>query len=105
VNHVLLHGLGGSARSWDLVAPELQNQRLTSLDLPGHGGSPVTPGAATFDGMVAVVEEFLETGGMTFIDVVGSSLGGRFVLELARRGRVRSVIALDPGGDGTCLPA
>ncbi|MFP3547193.1 alpha/beta fold hydrolase [Rhizobium sp. SIMBA_035] len=96
---VLLHGLGGSARSWDLVVPELQkHRRLILLNLPGHGGSPLTSDAATFDGMVAAVEAFLETRGITSIDVVGSSLGGRIVLELARRGRVRSAIALDPGG-------
>jgi pimeloyl-ACP methyl ester carboxylesterase len=95
----LLHGLGGSARSWDLVTPELQKHRkLFVLNLPGHGGSPGASGATTFDGMVAAVEKFLQTHGMGFIDVVGSSLGGRIVLELARRGRVRSAIALDPGG-------
>ena len=96
---VLLHGLGGSARSWDLVVPELQkHRRLLVLNLPGHGGSPVTSDTATFDGMVAAVEAFLEIRGMGFVDVVGSSLGGRIVLELARRGRVRSATALDPGG-------
>jgi len=30
--------------------------------------------------------------------MVGSSLGARLVLEMARRGRAGSVIALDPGG-------
>ncbi|MVA37751.1 alpha/beta fold hydrolase [Agrobacterium vitis] len=96
---ILLHGLGGSAHSWDLVVPELQkHRRLVVLNLPGHGGSPLTSGAATFDGMVAAVEMFLETQGVTSLDVVGSSLGGRIVLELARRGRGRSAIALDPGG-------
>ena len=32
------------------------------------------------------------------IDLVGSSMGARIVLELARRGGVGNVIALDPGG-------
>ncbi|RWY79907.1 alpha/beta fold hydrolase [Rhizobium leguminosarum] len=96
---VLLHGLGGSARSWDLVVPELQkHRRLIVLNLPGHGASPVIPDAATFDGIVAAVDMFLETQRMASVDVVGSSLGGRIVLELARRGRVRSATALDPGG-------
>lgn len=41
---------------------------------------------------------FLHVEGLDECDVVGSSLGGRIMLELARRGRVRSAIALDPGG-------
>jgi pimeloyl-ACP methyl ester carboxylesterase len=32
------------------------------------------------------------------VDLVGSSLGARLVLEMARRGRAGSVVALDPGG-------
>lgn len=77
------------------------------LNLPGHGGSPLTPDVATFDGMVAAVQTFLETRGITSVDVVGSSLGGRIVLELARRGRVRSIQAVSgTAGSGIMsLPA
>lgn len=32
------------------------------------------------------------------LDMVGSSMGGRLVLEMARRGRSGAIVALDPGG-------
>lgn len=32
------------------------------------------------------------------VDVVGSSMGARLALELARRGEVGATVALDPGG-------
>lgn len=96
---VLVHGLGGTARSWDLLADELvRHRRLVVLNLPGHGGSPATTQTSTFDGLVCAVEHFLEKEGLHSADVVGSSLGGRIVLELAHRGIVRSAVALDPGG-------
>lgn len=61
---------------------------------------PLTPDAARFDSVVAAVEVSGDTA-KSSVDVVGSLLGGRTVLELARRGRVRFAIALDPGGFGT----
>lgn len=96
---VLVHGLGGTAHSWDMVVNSLaKHRRLLLLNLPGHGGSPATAATSTFDGMVQSVEEFLDARDLGLPDIVGSSLGGRIVLELARRGRVHSAVALDPGG-------
>jgi pimeloyl-ACP methyl ester carboxylesterase len=42
--------------------------------------------------------EWLAAERLTGIDMVGSSLGARLVLELARRGLAGNVVALDPGG-------
>jgi pimeloyl-ACP methyl ester carboxylesterase len=96
---VLIHGLGGSARSWDRIIGHLQDHReLVVLDLPGHGRSPASQQDTTFSGLVHSVEAFLRTQDLNDADIVGSSLGGRIVLELARRGAVASAIALDPGG-------
>ncbi|KSV76037.1 hypothetical protein N185_16445 [Sinorhizobium sp. GW3] len=96
---VMVHGLGGSAHSWDMVVSALaKHRRLLLLNLPGHGGSAARLAPPTFDGMVQSVEEFLNAEDLGLPDIVGSSLGGRIVLELARRGRARSAIALDPGG-------
>ena len=37
---VLLHGFGGAASNWTLVAPELSaSHRVLVPDLPGHGGT------------------------------------------------------------------
>jgi pimeloyl-ACP methyl ester carboxylesterase len=96
---VMIHGLGGSARSWDRVSPALaEKRRLILLDLPGHGRSQSGSAADTFEAITNSVEEFLVQQKLIAVDVVGSSLGGRIVLELARRGSVGSAVALDPGG-------
>ena len=47
---------------------------------------------------VARLEAFILEHGFDGIDIVGSSLGARIVLEMARRGKVGGTIALDPGG-------
>lgn len=96
---LLIHGLGGSRRSWDPVAKALAAQRqLVLIDLPGHGDGPVTAGAASFDGLTDAVGAFIAAEGLAEVDLVGSSMGARMVLELARRGHGGKVVALDPGG-------
>ena len=96
---LLIHGLGGSWKSWSPILDRLAAERhVIAIDLPGHGSTPALPGSDTFAGLVAHVERFLVDEGLTGVDIVGSSMGARIVLELARRGSVGSVIALDPGG-------
>lgn len=96
---LLIHGLGGSWRSWSTILPQLAAQRtVIAIDLPGHGASPAEPDSGTFAGLVGSVQRFIADNGLTGIDVVGSSMGARIALELARRGGVGNVVALDPGG-------
>ncbi|WP_240539821.1 alpha/beta fold hydrolase [Salinarimonas soli] len=96
---LLIHGLGGSARSWSPILPALAAEReVLAVDLPGHGGTPAEAGSDTFRGLTDIVDAFLVREGLTGIDMAGSSMGARMVLELARRGHARAVVALDPGG-------
>jgi len=96
---LLVHGLGGSWRSWNPVLEALAAQRdVIAIDLPGFGATPPLPSAPTFLGLADAVEAFLREHEFTGIDVVGSSMGARLVLELARRNLVGASIALDPGG-------
>jgi len=47
---VLVHGLGGMASNWRLVAPELAGERRVIVpELPGHGGSAPLEGAQNID--------------------------------------------------------
>jgi pimeloyl-ACP methyl ester carboxylesterase len=95
---VLVHGLGGSLRSWDLVIDGLAAHRdVVALDLPGFGASPALADT-TVDTLTNSLEYFLAGQGLRHADLVGSSLGGRLVLELVRRGVGRHAVALDPGG-------
>lgn len=96
---VLIHGLGGSRRSWDPVLGGLARSReVIVVDLPGHGASPPIPGSDSFSGLVEATTAFLSEQGLQDVDLVGSSMGARIVLELARRGHAGAVVSLDPGG-------
>jgi len=96
---LLLHGLGGSWRSWNSILDALATRREAIVpDLPGFGASPPLPGAPTFLGIADAVETYLREHELTGVDVAGSSMGARLVLELARRNVVGASVALDPGG-------
>ncbi|HEV2819668.1 MAG TPA: alpha/beta fold hydrolase [Solirubrobacteraceae bacterium] len=96
---LLVHGLGGSRRSWDTVIDALAAQReVIAVDLPGFGGTPALAGEVTVATLADALLDFLREQQLTGVDVVGSSMGARLVLELARRGEVGATVALDPGG-------
>lgn len=97
---LLIHGLGGSARSWSTVWPALAEQReVIAVDLPGFGATPPLQGETSIRSLGDAVTAFIDAQGLRGIDAVGSSMGARLVLELARRGGVLgSVVSLDPGG-------
>lgn len=96
---LLVHGLGSSGHAWEpVLGPLAEARRVIVPDLPGHGRTPAEGDSGTFAGLVRSVATWLEAERLQGIDMVGSSLGGRIVLELARRGLAGNVVALDPGG-------
>ena len=96
---LLVHGLGGSVRSWDPIAPALARSReLVLIDLPGHGRSPALAGRQTIAAFADAIEAFVREQSLQGVDLVGSSVGARLVLELSRRGVGGHCVALDPGG-------
>lgn len=96
---ILVHGLGGSWQSWEPVLEALAAEReVIAFDLPGHGKSNARADSGTFNGLVDSVQAYLAAQDLAGADLVGSSLGARLVLELARRGGTGAVVALDPGG-------
>ena len=97
---VLIHGIGGSWRSWQTIFDDLAVERdVIAVDLPGHGDSPPLRGETTIATLADRVAGFLDQNDLTGADVVGSSMGARLVLELARRGdTVGGAVALNPGG-------
>ena len=96
---LLIHGLGSSWHAWRPILDDLAAERsIIAVDLPGHGATPAEQDSGKFNGLVDSVERYLVANDLIGIDVVGSSMGARIVLELARRGKVGNVVALDPGG-------
>jgi len=96
---ILVHGLGARRASWDPVLPGLAAAReVVTVDLPGHGTTLPLAGPLTMDRLTDTLQEWLVAQDLAGADLVGSSMGARMVLELARRGVGRNVVALDPGG-------
>ena len=82
---VLLHGFGGAASNWTVVAPSLlPGRRVLVPDLPGHGGSsPLSAPPETLDPFADRVADLLEGGDAAL--AVGHSMGGVVALRLAVR--------------------
>jgi pimeloyl-ACP methyl ester carboxylesterase len=98
---VLLHGLTMSGRVWHRVRPLLAAdfEVITPTALGHSGGRPAAPGRATLIAdVVDDAERTLDELGLDTAHLAGNSMGGWVALELARRGRARSVCALSPAG-------
>lgn len=96
---LLVHALGGDRDSFDDLLPALAAEHDVIVpDLPGHGEAPELTGEVTVSAIADALEAFVDAHGLDGVNVAGSSLGARLVLELARRRRVGTAIALDPGG-------
>lgn len=96
---LMVHGLGANLRTWDPLLAALSGSReLILVDLPGHGRSAPLAGRQTFEAYADTLASFMQSQGLATADLAGSSVGGRLVLELARRGIGRHCVALDPGG-------
>jgi 2-succinyl-6-hydroxy-2,4-cyclohexadiene-1-carboxylate synthase len=78
---ILLHGFGGTHRTWDRVIAHLDPQRYRplALDLPGHGKAAGDRGPTT---LTMCVEAVLAAGPERFA-LGGYSMGGRIALHVA----------------------
>lgn len=96
-----VHGITDTWRTWELVLPALERRHDTlAITLRGHsGGSALEPeGEVTLLDLVEEAERDMDAAGFETAHLVGNSLGGWIVLELAARGRARSVVAISPAG-------
>jgi pimeloyl-ACP methyl ester carboxylesterase len=98
---LLLHGFTGTWHHWRPVLGELAARyEVIAPTLAGHYGGPPfeVDGPLTFAASADHLERHLDELGVSSAHVVGNSLGGALALELAKRGRARSVVALAPAG-------
>jgi pimeloyl-ACP methyl ester carboxylesterase len=96
---LLLHGMGSSRRDFTAVADLLAERfDILNVDLPGVGRSPALARRPTVAALTDAVEQTLDAAGVGQVHVLGNSLGARVALELAVRGRARSVVAIAPSG-------
>jgi pimeloyl-ACP methyl ester carboxylesterase len=83
-----IHGLGCSKADFMemAAAPELQSFRLISADHPGCGDSPYdVKHSLNIDGLVNLIENFVNNLGLDPFLLVGGSLGGLVALLYAER--------------------
>ena len=97
---VLIHGFTATWRCWlpvlGLLVPRFE---VIAPTLNGHdGGRPSPPGAETLAQATDHFESLLDELGVGTAHLAGNSMGGALALELAKRGRARSVVPLSPGG-------
>jgi pimeloyl-ACP methyl ester carboxylesterase len=105
---VLVHGFGGAAANWRLIAPALAAERRVLVpELPGHGGSSPLPAAPTLDPYAEAVLAVLEAEDALPAVWVGHSLGALVALRAAiRRPEAVTGIVLAAGaGISSALPA
>ena len=96
---VCLHGFTDTWRTWDLVLPLLEAEHdVLAPTLLAHAGGPPLRGEMTDEAIADAVEAAMDEAGFETAHVVGNSLGGYIALQLAERGRARSVVALAPAG-------
>jgi pimeloyl-ACP methyl ester carboxylesterase len=96
---VALHGFTDTWRTWELVLPALERRHdVLAPTFPGHAGGPALGGPPTGHLMADAAERAMDDAGFDTAHVVGTSLGGFVALQLAARGRARSVVAFAPAG-------
>src|ERR687893_1651770 len=97
---VLIHGFTATWRCWlpvlGLLVPRFE---VIAPTLHGHDGGPTPPRPAHSLAEAADhLEALLDELGVGSAHLAGNSMGGALALELAKRGRARSVVAISPGG-------
>jgi pimeloyl-ACP methyl ester carboxylesterase len=96
---VLLHGFADTWRSWELVLPALERRHdVLAPTLAGHAGGPPIEGEVSAALLADHVERAMDEAGFDTAHIAGNSLGGHVALQLAARGRARTVVALAPAG-------
>jgi pimeloyl-ACP methyl ester carboxylesterase len=99
---VLLHGFTGHWRHWKPVLADLvARYEVIAPTLSGHNGGPAYPTGMGLEKVADAgdsLERHLDELGVGTAHLVGNSMGGALAIELAKRGRARSVVAISPGG-------
>ena len=99
-----LHGFGGSAHSWDEVAPGLRESlRLLAFDQRGHGRSEWCEKIEDYtrDAMVGDIDGIVSALGLERPVLIGHSMGGMNAMTWASRNpaSLRALVLVDVAPD------
>ena len=80
---VMVHGLGGSSGSFELLMPALDGYCALRPDLPGAGRSALRPGRPGLAGLATAVRECMRAAGASRAHLVGHSMGALICQHIA----------------------
>ncbi|MBR3661341.1 MAG: alpha/beta hydrolase [Bacilli bacterium] len=89
---VLLHGWGQNIQMMDPLGKNLDNFKITILDLPGFGSSEIPKFAYTINDYTDVLHEFLEELKINNPILIGHSFGGRIAINYASIYKVNKLV-------------
>jgi pimeloyl-ACP methyl ester carboxylesterase len=100
---VLVHGLGSAGTIWKSLIPQLlPHFSVVTVDLPGHGDSPINESEQVDPRSLAaaIVEAVQSKLNYSEMHAAGNSLGGWIALEMGAVApdKVKSITALAPAG-------
>ena len=81
------------------MLPALERRHdVLAPTLAGHAGGPALDGEIDAPALADAVERTMDAAGFATAHLVGNSLGAYVALQLAARGRARTVVAFAPAG-------
>jgi len=101
---LLVHGLGGTRRTWRHVIHTLAaTHTVIAPDLPGHGDSDAPAGDYSLGAHAAALRDLLVALGYPTATVIGHSLGGGIGMQFAYQfpDRINRLVLISSGGLGT----
>jgi non-heme chloroperoxidase len=100
---VLLHGVGDSWRSFDLILPHIPDRyRVYAVSQRGHGWSDAPASGYSQADLAADATAFLEALDLRNVTIVGHSMGSFVAQAVAARdaGRLKSLVLVGSGPGG-----
>lgn len=101
---LLIHGLGGTRRTWQHLIPALAHTHtVIAPDLPGHGESDAPAGDYSLGAHACALRDLLLTLGHRRVSIAGHSLGGGVALQTAYQfpERIDRLMLISSGGLGS----
>jgi pimeloyl-ACP methyl ester carboxylesterase len=100
---LLIHGMAGSATTWERVMPALAERfTVVAPDLLGHGQSEKQVGDCSLGAFASMLRDLLLVLGHEHVTVVGQSLGGGIAMQMAYQfpERCERLVLVGSGGLG-----
>jgi pimeloyl-ACP methyl ester carboxylesterase len=100
---VLVHGLGGFMENWvNNINALAEHHRVYAMDLLGFGRTDKIPLIRNINTLVKFINDFMETLHIQKASLVGNSLGGGLVIQLALNypEKVAKLVLVDNAGMG-----